>query len=120
MMLIAGVVLGAVFLLGGAFRLQESKKKGEGTRLYALITYAGLAAMVVSTMELIKPFLTFIPDDYRTLFVFAIDIAVLILGGDTILKPEFEDGGGKKRDNHLSEYRDRQNSYRPKNKKRRK
>ena len=120
MMLIAGVIVGAMFLMGGAYRLMENKKTGGGTRMYALITYAGLAAVVVCTMELLKPLLTFIPQEYLTLFVFAIDIAVLILGGDTILKPEFEDGGGKKKDNHLSEYRDRQNSYRPKNKKKKK
>ena len=93
MMLIAGVIVGAMFLMGGAYRLMENKKTGGGTRMYALITYAGLAAVVVCTMELLKPFLTFIPQEYLTLFVFAIDIAVLILGGDTILKPEFEDGG---------------------------
>ena len=86
MMLIAGVIVGAMFLMGGAYRLMENKKTGGGTRMYALITYAGLAAVVVCTMELLKPFLTFIPQEYLTLFVFAIDIAVLILGGDTNLK----------------------------------
>ena len=65
--------------------------------MYALITYAGLAAVVVCTMELLKPFLTFIPQEYLTLFVFAIDIAVADPGRGHDPEAEFEDGGGRRK-----------------------
>lgn len=88
--------------MGGAYRLMENKKTGGGTRMYALITYAGLAAVVVCTMELLKPFLTFIPQEYLTLFVFCHRYRGADPGRGHDPEAEFEDGGGKKKDNHLS------------------
>lgn len=118
MIWIAAIVIGAIFLVGGAFRLNENKKRGGDTRIYALITYIGFALVVVCTLRTISPYLTFLPEEYETIIILGIDVAALMAGGEWFLKPEFE--SGKKKDNHLSEYRDRQNSYRPKNKKKKK
>ena len=114
MVWIVAIIIGVICLLGGAFRLNENKKNGGETRLYAVLTYVGLVLVVVCRLQLISPYLTFLPDQYRTIIVLAIDIGVLMGGGEMILMPEMD---RKKKDNHLAEYRDRQNSYKPKKKK---
>ena len=60
--------------------------------------------MVVCTLRTISPYLTFLPEEYETIIILGIDVAALMAGGEWFLKPEFE--SGKKKDNHLSEYRD--------------
>lgn len=113
-MMIAAIAVGAIVFLIGYLKLQQNKKIGGPTRLYALIAYAGLALAVVVTMQMIEPFLTFIAAETRSVVVLGTDIAIFMIGAELLLKPEFE---REKPKNNLSEYRDKQNSYRPKNKK---
>lgn len=116
-MMIAAIAVGAIVFLIGYLKLQQNKKIGGPTRLFALVAYAGMALAVVVTMQMVEPMLMFLAPETRSLVVLGTDIAIFMIGAELLIKPEFD---RKEEKNNLSEYRDKQNSYRPKNKKKKK